>query len=374
MKLQPIVLAILTFFALTACQQKNDNKKGHTSLKTEEMISTTCDSLLLNEEIKAVSVGVIKNGKIFELHKGILPNGKTPTGSTVYEIASLTKTFTGTLLAEAISQKKVTIDDDIRDHLSGDFPNLEFEGQPITFRHLVTHTSGIPRMFPDNNLFENPDWDNLPAKINKLQSGFKKDQFFEELVKVKLDTIPGHTFAYSNAAANLLGFCLENIFDKPYEVLLSQYILDPLEMNNTSITLSDFDSKVLAVGLNHNDQEMPFRAEKDMKAEGGILASINDMIKYMKFHLNEENSVVNISHQELLNGKYGDFENGLFWQIFKNGDQPTKIFQNGGAFGTSSWLTIIPETQTGVIIITNVSGPEIHQKLNAMADSIIAQL
>ncbi len=95
------------------------------------------------------------------------------------------------------------------------------------------------------------------------------------------------------------------------------------------------------------------------------------MIEYMQFELDKENPLIQISHQELLNGKYGDFENGLFWQIFKNREKPTKIFQNGGSFGTSSWLTIMPETNIGVFIITNVSGPEVYQKLSVLADIII---
>jgi len=370
MKLEHILVSVLSFFVLTACQKKN----GNTIQNNNTIINTISDSLLLDEEIKAVSIGVIKNGKIYQFHKGQLITGKVPNENTLYEIASLTKTFTGTLLAQAILDKKLDIDDDIRDYLSGNFPNLEFNEKPITFRHLVTHTSGLPRMFPNKGLFKNPDWDNLPEKINKLQKGFKKHQFLEELGKVELDTIPGHKFNYSNAGANLLGYCLENVFDKSYEELLSQYILKPLEMNKTKITISEADSKSLAIGLNHKGLEMPPRAEKEMKAEGGIISNVSDMIKYMELQLNEENPLIKISHQELLNGKYGDFENGLFWQIFKNGENPKVIFQNGGAYGTSSWLTLIPESKMGVLIITNVSSPQIHQKLSIAIDKIIEQL
>ena len=363
LKRYSLPLILFTISGIVSCQIQ-DNLKG--------FISSQCDSLLTKGEIKSLSVGVIKNGKIYKFHKGKLTNGERPNDQTLYEIASLTKTFTGTLLAKAILDKKVGLDEDIRKYLPESYPNLEFNGQPITFRNLVTHTSGLPNMFPNRpEIFENPNWDNLPFKINELQAGFSKKQFLTALHKVKLDTVSGHKFSYSNAGANLLGYSLEAIYQKPYEELIKNYILEPLKMNSTYVRISKKYDPFLAKGLHVNGIEMPPRAVKELQAEGGIVSTLDDMIKYMQFELDTDNPLVQTSHQELLNGKYGDYENGLFWQISKNGDKPTKIFQNGGAFGTSSWLTVIPETKTGVFIITNVSGPEVHQKLSAMADKII---
>lgn len=353
----------MTISGIASCQNQDS---------LSSFISNECDSLLTKGEIKSLSVGVIKNGKIFKFHKGKLTTGESPNDQTLYEIASLTKTFTGTLLAKAILDKKVELGDDIRKYLPESYPNLEFNGQPITFGNLVTHTSGLPNMFPNRpEIFENQNWDELPFKINELQTGFTKKKFLEELHNVKLDTVSGSKFSYSNAGANLLGYCLERIYEKEYEDLIKNYILKPLKMNNTHVGISEENERFLAKGLNVKGIQMPPRAEKELQAEGGIISSLDDMIKYMQFELETNNPLIQISHQELFNGKYGSFENGLFWQIIKNGDMPTKIFQNGGAFGTSSWLTIIPEAKTGVFIITNVSGPEVHQKLSALADKII---
>ncbi len=363
LKLSTSTLFIFIILGITSCQRQDN---------FGDFISNECDSLLINGEIKSLSIGVIKNGEIYKFHKGKLTNGESPNDHTLYEIASLTKTFTGTLLAKAILDNKVGLDDDIRKYLPESYPNLEFSGQPITFRDLVTHTSGLPNMFPDRpELFENPNWDELPFRINEIQAGFTTKQFLAELHKVKLDTVSGHKFSYSNAGANLLGYSLERIFQRSYKDLIKNNILEPLKMNNTHVGISEKNDRFLAKGLNTNGIEMPHRAQKELQAEGGIVSNLDDMIKYMQFELEADNPLVQTSHQELLNGKYGDFENGLFWQIFKNGDKPTKIFQNGGAFGTSSWLTIIPETNIGVFIITNVSGPQVHQKLSMLVDKII---
>jgi len=334
-------------------------------------IDQELDSLLQNTALTSVSVGVIKGEKIYTQHKGKLLNDERPNDHTCYEIASLSKTFTGLLLAHALVEGKVEIDDDIRNYLEGNYPNLAYENQPITFRHLVTHQSGLPHLFPaQEGLFDQPDWDQLPFDINQLQEGQTKEQFFEQLQSFQLDTLPGEAFIYSNAGANLLGYLLENIYQQPFEQLLEEKVLTPLQMNETTIHLAEVAANCLAQGQNANKLKMPPRAEKDMMAEGGIVSNVRDMVKYMSLYLETENPLVSTATQELWNGKYGDFEAGLFWQIFKDGDQPDRIFQNGGAYGTSSWVTIIPEKKWGIFIVTNTAGPDVHQALSMCVDEI----
>ncbi|WP_408023818.1 serine hydrolase domain-containing protein [Tenacibaculum sediminilitoris] len=297
-----------------------------------------------------------------------------PTKNTIYEIASLSKTFNGSLLAQAITEEKVSLDHDIRNYLKGNFPNLEYQGQPITFRHLVTHRSGLPIIFPNKpEIFIPSNKEKLPFLIIDLQKGFTEKDFFTELHNVRIDTIPGTKFGYSNPGANLLGYCLENIYKMPFEQLLKKKILTPLKMNNTKTTLTEEDKKFLAQGYNGKNQRMPFEPEVPMKAVGGIHSSVEDMIKYMKFHLKQNNEVIEISHKKLLE-LWEDFGNGLFWQILISENKPDIIFQNGGAFGTSSWLTLIPNKQIGVFIITNEKDDTTHSYLKNTIDKIINNL
>lgn len=344
------------------------------SLRIEQLLTTELDSLLAQTELTSVSVGLLIDGKRFKVHRGELIEGKAPTDQSLYEIASLTKTFTGTLLAHAIVEGKVSIDDDIREYLEGDFPNLEFEGHPITFRHLVTHTGGIPRMFPQNDLFDNPDFDTLPFQLNELQAGYTKAEFMEALGQVGLDTIPGYQFSYSNAGANLIGYCLEQMYGMSYEDILQQKILAPLEMTDTKINLDESEIELLAEGFNASGVAMPYGVKKDMSAEGGIKSNLDDMLSYLSYHLRLDDPVIKASHQELWEGRYGDYESGLFWQIFKHGDNPDRVFQNGGAFGTSSWITLIPESSIGIFMVTNMSRPEVHGYMSVVVNDILAAI
>jgi CubicO group peptidase (beta-lactamase class C family) len=351
-----------------------------TQEKSENLIRKTmdecADSLLYHPEFRAVSIGVFKDRLVYIGHYGELDKGKNnaPSDNTLYEIASLTKTFTGTLLAQAIVDGKVKLGDDIRNYIPGNYPNLSFEGKPITFLHLLTHTSGLPRLFPNiPQLFDNPDYDVLPHRINQLQMNYSEEDFFKELGKVNLDTIPGYKYSYSNAGANVLGYCLETIYQMSFNDLLSKYLLSPLQMKNTKIQLTKRDDNFLAQGYNGQGLAMPAYTVKNMNAEGGLKSTVGDMMKYVEFHLNSDNPVVRQSHSELLDGRYGVYENGMFWQIRKESKNPDKIFQNGGAYGTSSWLTLVPESNTGVFVITNVSSPDTHSYLQRTVDKIIAE-
>lgn len=359
------MLKILVFFQvvilLGACESK-DSTNGDS---LDELLRSGLDSLMLKSNFAAVSMGVVIGDDWRTYHVGEIAPGKQADDHTLYEIASLTKTFTGTLLAGAVSNGRVSVDDDIRAYLPGDYPNLEYDGTPISFRHILTHTSGLPRMFPvADQLFKTPDYSILPGQINDLQQGYGKEDFLQALQAYELDTVPGARLNYSNAGANTLGFCLENIFQERYPELLKKYLFQPLGMEDARMIGSDLGGNKLAIGTNDEGVEMPMQASKYMSAEGGILASTSDMVKYLAYQLNTRDEVVQTAQQHLWEGRLGDFDAGYFWQIRKHGAAADEVFQNGGAFGTSSWLSFYPEEQFGVFIVTNVAGPQVHQTMN----------
>lgn len=361
-----IVLIIISFF-LFSCQ--TEGEKGD---PLKDKISLQLDALLQDEEIESLAVGIIAGEKEYQFYKGILMNGKTPNEESLYEIASITKTFTGSLAARAVLDKKLALDADIRKYLKGDFPNLEYEGTPITVRNLLTHQGGIPRMLPDQpGLFDNPDFDKLPDQINALQKDFSKEAFFEELAKVELDTLPGINFSYSNAGANLMGYILEEVYQKDYAELLDAFLFTPLGMERSAVGVKDGLGSHLVDGQNHHKLKMPFSVNKDMSAEGGIVSGIDDLLKYARFQMDENEEWVQLCQTDLWEGLHGDYGTGFYWQLNKDGDNPDRVFQNGGAFGTATWVSLLPKEEIAVIIITNVSGPQTHQKMSEKVEEIL---
>ncbi|WP_269223011.1 serine hydrolase domain-containing protein [Flavobacterium sp. IMCC34518] len=342
---------------------------GQSKEKSEIFIDSVANQLIKNTEIKSLSIGIVKNNKTQIYYYGDTGNGSKPSNSNYYEIASLTKTFTGLLLAQAVNDKKLTIDDDVRKYLKGNYKNLEYNGKPITFRSILTHKSGLPYTFPNKpEIFINPDYDKLPFIIDSLERNFTKDKFFQELAKVKLDTLPGTSFKYSNVGANLTAYILEDLYKMDYEKLLEKYIFKSAKMKSTKLTLAENENKDLVQGYSTKRIKMPFNGPS-IRAAGALKSTLPDMLNYIIFQLNEKNEAVKLSHSPIWKEQNGTYMKGYFWQMdSENGND--KIFQNGGSFGTSSWLEFYPKEKIGLIIITNVSGQDVHNKLSAITTKI----
>jgi hypothetical protein len=130
-------------------------KKANTNnpLKTplDRAVDSVAREYFRDPNSTALSIGIIKDGKRHVYHYGEIKKGTNvlPGNTTVYEIGSITKTFTATLLAHAVLENKVSLPDDIRKYLPGAYPNLSFNGIPVTLQDLANHTSGLPELPED---------------------------------------------------------------------------------------------------------------------------------------------------------------------------------------------------------------------------------
>ena len=238
-----------------------DNKQNK---KIDKIVHNAVQIFLSDSSRVGLSVGIYTSGKEFFFNYGSIEKEKQilPTSKTIYEIGSISKTFTGTLLAQAVKDKKVKIDDDIRIYIDGNYPNLEYNGQTIKLSKLVSHISGLPSFLPDNpKLFDNPNFDILPFTISKIQNNYTKTNFFIDLHNVKLDTIPGYNLNYSNSGAQLLKFILEKVYNNPFDKLLKDFITKPLKMPGTNSLYSKNNLKRLAKGYNRNGILMPYNPQ-----------------------------------------------------------------------------------------------------------------
>jgi serine-type D-Ala-D-Ala carboxypeptidase/endopeptidase len=356
---------------------------GKQNIPNDNLLKTNTDSIVQKSVLTfmsdssrvGLSIGIYQANKLFTYNYGSTQKGKQilPTNKTVYEIGSISKTFTGTLLAQAVKDKKVKIDDDIRLYLDNSYPNLEYQGQPIRLSHLVSHISGLPNLLPDiPNLFENANFDTLPFTISKIQQSYSKEKFLEDLHKVKLDTIPGYNFRYSNSGAQLLKFILEKVYKKSYADLLNKFILQPLGMNRTNSLFKKNNFKNLAKGYNNKGSLMPYNPQI-LDAAGGIFSTIPDMLQYLKFHLDEKNEVIALSHK-VTTGDINEHAIGLNWQEQITSKKHKKIWQSGGTFGFSSYCVIYPALNIGIILLTNEADRTAQGGLEEIADKIFDKI
>jgi CubicO group peptidase (beta-lactamase class C family) len=315
-------------------------------LKTnlDSIVQQAAGAYMINKNVAGFSIGIFHHGEtrtynFGETKKG---NGEIPTENTIYEIGSVTKTFTGILLADAVLQGKIKLNDDIRTYLDGNFPNLQYEGHPIKVVDLSNHTSGLPSQPKLSNSNEDPFSPSLH---------FNEKMLNDILHDIKPDTIPGTKRAYSNFAVGLLGIILEKIYGMNYEQLLKKYILEAYGMKQTKIFLSAQDRKNFAQGYDIEGKETPYWYNMLAEPAGGIRSTTHDMLLYMQEQLNSKDSAAWLSHQLTFgNMKEGT---GLNWGIYTTKKGYLRWSHDGGTDGFTSLCLIYPELNSGIILLTN---------------------
>src|ERR1700761_312738 len=128
-----ILLAVLSLAALN----------GYAQVDPDTIAGNAAKILTDGQPKVELSVGIIMNGKTYEYSYG------SATGKTIFELGSITKTFTTFLLAQAVVEKRIRLADDIRKYLKEDYPNLEYKGKPIALVNLADWTSSLPNNIPD---------------------------------------------------------------------------------------------------------------------------------------------------------------------------------------------------------------------------------
>ena len=340
-----------------------------------------------NPSAMAVSIGVIFNGDSGTFHFGSLNPGRAtpPTDATIYPIASITKTFTGVLLAQAVLEHRVALDDDVRKYLIGNYPNLEFQRRPIRLKDLLDHRSGLPFLLPDVPQGQ-PEFahDATPwtARVAALESHYSRQDFLHDLHKVVLSAVPGTTVSYSNAAAILVGYILEEIYGKPYDVLLHDRILQPLHMTNTAIVQTPEEVSRTARGYDAKGIMMP-EAPIALGAAAGLKSTITDMLAYAAWGVAEKDPAIRLAHQPVVTvapqvtGLKYPYMSGLNWQeIHATGATGTRrlIWQSGGMDGYASYCIEEPELHLAVVALFNESGASSNQRQQAMMNAILTGL
>jgi CubicO group peptidase (beta-lactamase class C family) len=348
-----------------------DNK-----LKTplDSLVEKAVSAFMKNNSRVGISIGIIKNGRSYLYNYGSSKKNKQelPTGNTVYELASITKTFGTTLLAKAVIDKKVNLNDDIRKYLKEDYPNLQYDGTPITLQNLANLTSGLPNWMPDKDIFGKADPDSIPFILDSVHSKYSRQDFYRDLHDVKLKATPGSISRHCNTAAQLLGFIMEKVYGDSFENLLKIYFAEPLRMKNTHLLTSGKLPAKMAIGYDGKGRVMPIIDWEDLQVAASIASSSSDMLKYMEFQLNEENALVKLSHQPTF-GKLEDGAVALNWKVKKTEDGRRSISHTGGSLGFSSYMVFYPDLNDGIVLLSNEADQSAQNELIILADKIIKQ-
>jgi CubicO group peptidase (beta-lactamase class C family) len=269
-------------------------------------------------------------------------NNSIPDNHTIFEIGSISKTFTATLLADAVSKGKIKLDDRVNEYLPDSIPLISFDGVPVTIQSLMNHSSGIPRM-PSNfgNSKFDPYIDYDDSKMFRFYKNFKPTRK------------PGDKYEYSNLAVGTVGVILERINKDSYENILIKTICKPLGMNDTKVSLGAKDSVRFAKGYSDGNFAAPWNFKAFMAA-GGIRSTASDMIRYAQAQLFTASSSLHndIQLTHTVTFKSTDATLGLAWHFIKPGKDQI-LFHNGGTGGYKSYMAVNLSKKFAVVILSN---------------------
>ncbi len=264
---------------------------------------------------------------------------------SVFEIGSITKAFTGTLLADMALRGEVALDDPVQKYLPEGAKMPTRAGKQITLRDLSTHRSGLPRL-PDNLEPEDPD---------NPYADYTEKRLLDFLSKHELTRDIGEKYEYSNLGVGLLGYALARRAGKPYEQLVVERICTPLGMNNTRITLTENMKSHLARG--HSGSKQVKNWDLDALAGAGALRSSPlDVVNLIEANLKPAETPISkalrASYKDRAETGTPDLSIGLGWHVWnKYGTEI--IWHNGGTGGYRSSCGFAPDKKLGVVLLTN---------------------
>lgn len=266
---------------------------------------------------------------------------------TVFEIGSITKTFTGVLLANEVVNGKLSLDDPLQKLLPEGITAPTRNGEQIKLVNLANHSAALPRV-PDN--FERTDPGNPYADLTE-------QQVYEFINSYELTRDIGSEFEYSNLGMGLLGTVLATYNHTDYEDLMLKTIAKPLGMDNTRIVLTPGMEKNLAMGhsmgIEVDNWTLPAIA-----GAGAIRSTAVDMLKYLAANMGIEKSdlypAMELSHKYSGSGD-GTITAGLGWFTIKV-EGVDVVWHDGGTGGYMSFAGFTKGGEKGVVVLTNSTG------------------
>jgi CubicO group peptidase (beta-lactamase class C family) len=320
-----------------------------------------------NKGTVGLLIGVYKDGHnyMYSYGEAVKGTGRLPRYNQLFNLGSVAKTFVGTMLAEAVVEKRVKLTDDIRLYLPGGYPNLQYQGHPVRLVDLANHTSGMPasaRELPAgqmDSLKKLP----LPQQLN-FYLAYTRDTLLKDLHHFKIDSIPGAKYRYNGNAMEVLIVLLERIYKQPYEVLVTNYLKTHFSMYDTRTRIPVKQLGRFIQGYNEDGTAVKWYDPKintgadvntNLFYPGGpsMNSTMNDMMKYLRAQLAESDPSIKLSHQLTWGSNPKEFAIGLNW-MFDLEDGVKDYYHSGHTgLGFNTLCEFYPTEGVGLMIVVN---------------------
>ena len=331
-----ILICCFCFSYTLRAQTSKENLSG--------FIQKAADSIYKKDSLPGVFVGILNNGERHFFKAGFAdPEKQMPYDSaTLFEIGSITKTFTAYVLTAVLMKNKIAETDFIVKYL----PDSVRQNQNlnnISFLNLMNHTSGLPKL-PDNM--------KLDTSRQPYENYTSADLFsYLKSCKPKPDDVK---YNYSNLGAGLAGVLAERISGKTYAALLDQYIFLPFKMLKPAHAIAANENK--STGYFAKNDKTPYWNMNVLAPAGGLKCTGTEMLTYLQNMCfskadNSKTIVDKLTDQTVaINPKIGI---GRGWHIFNDKDKPVFYWHNGGTYGFSTFCAFVKDKSKAVIVVIN---------------------
>ena len=310
-------------------------------------------------KVPGLVVGILHKDKIRVAGFGVtnLEHPLEVTGETLFQIGSITKTYTGTLIMMLAEQGKLDLDVPVRNYLPNFKVSDEVASEKATIRHLLTHTSGwVGDFFLDTG----------PGKTACAK-------YVAEMANLEQLAPLGEIWSYNNAGFILLGHLIETITEQSYDETLQELLIGPLALENTFFDPGDVITHRFAVGHYDKFVARPWPLPRSAYSAGGITCSMRDLLIYAQFQMGDGRSS---SDEQLLTKEslrqmqmpqvtiWNKNSWGLSWAV-DDTNEIRLVSHGGGTTGQISQFTMAPEKQLAWAIFTNAgSGGSASTEIN----------
>ena len=276
------------------------------------------------------------------------PGARPLDGDSVFEIGSITKVFTATLLVDMADRGEVKLDEPVQALLPAGVKVPQRNGRQITLLDLATQSSGLPRL--PSNL--------KPRDMTNPYADYTAAQLYDFLNGYELARDIGSQYEYSNLGVGLLGHALARRAGRSYEALVTERILKPLGMAHTGITLTPWMKEHLAQGHNAAGAVVPNWDVATLEGAGALRSTAHDMLRFARGNLRaSEGRLQKLMPQahaaQRPTGTPG-LSVGLGWHIRRAGEHDI-VWHNGGTGGYRTWMGFDAQRKIAAVVLTNSS-------------------
>jgi CubicO group peptidase (beta-lactamase class C family) len=295
-----------------------------------------------------IVIGIIDSigrRRLFQFGKAT-DDASAPLGAnTVFEIGSVTKTFTAALLEQMVEHDEVSLDEPASTLLPADV-HVAAHGREITLLDLSTQGSGLPSL-PANFRPANPEdpyVDYGATQLHAFLSGFAPSRD------------PGVQYEYSNVGVGLLGYVLSRRANASYEQALTDRVLKPLGMSDTRVTPTTDMARRLATGHNRDGDAVPAWHFDALAGAGALRSTLNDMLTFLAANMDSTRpplgATLHATHQSRRTTTVPNTTIGLNWHIL-HAHNTSIVWHNGETAGFHSFIGFDPSRHVGVVVLSN---------------------